>query len=199
MTFVALLVGYLIGSVPTALWLGRLWGVDLRAGGTGNPGANNARRLGGLRLALLVLVVEMAKGIGAVAAGFAIGDDAAAVGAALGAIAGNVYNVWMGFRGGKGLGITSGVLVAAWPAMFPVALLVLALAAALTRSTGKGTLITLVALVAGALVWREIDRGGPWGVDVSSQPLLLAVGIGALLFRKHWADATRRIRSPAPH
>ena len=67
----AAITGYLIGSVPTAVWLGKLWGVDLRRGGTGNPGANNARRLGGLPLAFLVLVVEMAKGMTAVAAGLA--------------------------------------------------------------------------------------------------------------------------------
>jgi len=47
-------------------------GVDLRRGGTGNPGPNNARRLGGLPLAFLVLVVEMAKGMTAVAAGLAL-------------------------------------------------------------------------------------------------------------------------------
>jgi glycerol-3-phosphate acyltransferase PlsY len=63
------LVGYLIGSVPTALWLGKLWGVDLRRGGTGNPGANNARRLGGNTLALLVLIVEITKGLLAVVVG----------------------------------------------------------------------------------------------------------------------------------
>jgi glycerol-3-phosphate acyltransferase PlsY len=135
--------GYLIGSVPTALWLARLWGVDLRRGGTGNPGANNARRLGGNTLALLVLIVEITKGVLAVVIGFEIADQVGGLAAGLGAVTGNVFNVWLGFKGGKGLGISGGVILGLWPAAFPIVVLVIALASALTRSTGMGSLITV--------------------------------------------------------
>lgn len=199
MTIVAFVTGYLIGSIPTAVWLGGRWGVDLRDGGSGNPGAANARRLGGFRLAVLVLTVEVVKGVTAVAAGSAIGDEAGAVGAGLGAIAGNVYNVWLGFRGGKGLGISAGVLLGIWPVMLPIAALLLVLTSALTRSTGTGTLVGLGILVIGAIVWGQ--RGGPeaWGVVDDPRLLLLtAVGITLILVRKHWHDARHPVRSPVP-
>ena len=73
----AALAGYAVGSVPTAVWLGRLWGVDLLGDGSGNPGANNARRLGGHTLAVLVLIIEITKGLVAVLVGLAIGGQAA--------------------------------------------------------------------------------------------------------------------------
>lgn len=56
-----LMTGYLIGSLPTADWLGRAAGVDLRRDGSGNPGANNARTLGGLGLGVRVLAMEVTK------------------------------------------------------------------------------------------------------------------------------------------
>jgi len=197
-TIVAFVTGYLIGSIPTALWLGGRWGVDLRDGGSGNPGAANARRLGGFRLAVLVLTVEVVKGVTAVAAGSAIGDEAGAVGAGLGAIAGNVHNVWLGFRGGKGLGISAGVLLGIWSVMLPIAALVLVFTSALTRSTGRGTLVGLGVLVIGAVVWGQ--RGGPeaWGVDDPRLLLLTAIGISLILVRKHWHDARHPVRSPVP-
>ncbi len=198
MTVVAFVVGYLIGSIPTAVWLGSLWGVDLRDGGSRNPGANNARRLGGFKLALIVLIVEVVKGVTAVAAGFAIGDDSGAVAAGLGAIAGNVYNIWLGFRGGKGLGISAGVLLGTWPVMFPVALGILILTSALTRSTGKGTLIGLSVLIVGALAWDQLGMGDAWGVEDQRLLLLAAVGISLILVRKHWYDARHPVRSPVP-
>lgn len=198
MTVVALLVGYLIGSVPTAVWLGRLWGVDLRDGGSGNPGANNAMRLGGFKLALVVLAVEVVKGVSAVAVGSAIGGDPGAVAAGLGAIAGNVYNVWLGFHGGKGLGISGGVLLAVWPVMVPIALLVLVLTSALSRSSGKGTLIGLGVLIIGALTWDQLGWGDAWGVEDQRLLVVTALGISVILVRKHWYDARHPIRSPVP-
>ena len=115
----AALAGYLIGSVPTAVWLGRLWGVDLLREGSGNPGTNNARRLGGYTLAVLVLIVEIGKGLAAVVVGLVIGGEAAALAAGVSAVAGNVCNVWLRFKGGKGLGICGGVILGLWPALSP--------------------------------------------------------------------------------
>ena len=195
----AAIAGYLIGSVPTADWLGKLWGVDLRSGGTGNPGANNARRLGGLPLALLVLIVEMGKGLAAVAAGFAIGSEVGGVVAGVGAVIGNVYNVWYRFQGGKGLGITGGVLIGLWPAAFPVMVVVIVLASALSRSTGIGSLITLGFLLVAAMAWELTGLDNPWGVGDYTLLLPLALGLSPVVAPKHWRDARARLRSsPAP-
>ena len=194
----AALIGYVIGSIPSANTLAGLWGIDLREGGTGNPGANNARRLGGPVLALLVLVVEVAKGVLAVVVGMAIAGDPGAVVAGLGAAAGNVYNVWYRFEGGKGLSITLGILIGAWPAFAPVALFVLGLSAAITRSTGIGALVTLVAIFIGSLLWAETGIHGPWGVTNPDLLVILGIGLPAILWRPHWKDARARLRRPAP-
>jgi glycerol-3-phosphate acyltransferase PlsY len=195
---IAALVGYLIGSVPTALWLGKLWGVDLRQGGTGNPGANNARRLGGNTLALLVLIVEITKGLLAVVIGLMIAGQAGGLAAGLGAVTGNVFNVWLGFKGGKGLGISGGVILGLWPAAFPIVVVVIALASALTRSTGMGSLITIGVFLILALIWDRFGLESPWGLDEPRLRVILAVGLGLLVGPKHWKDARGRISSLSP-
>ncbi len=189
--------GYLIGAVPTAAWLGRLWGVDLRRDGSGNPGANNARRLGGPTLAVLVLLVEITKGLAAVVVGLVIAEETGAVLSGLGAVTGNVYNIWYRFRGGKGLGITGGVLLGLWPAAFPLVVVSIALSSALTRSTGIGSLVTLVSLVVGALVWNRSGLENPWGVSDPTVLLLIAAGLCLVIAPKHWRDARRRLSAPA--
>lgn len=197
MTSAAVLLGYLVGSIPSAVWLGLLWGVDLRRGGTGNPGANNARRLGGNGLALLVLVVEMGKGAGAVSIGLLVAGETGSLLAGLGAVAGNVYNVWYRLRGGKGLGITGGVLLALWPAVFPLVVVTIALASALTRSTGIGTLVTEGFLIVAALAWEDVGLSNPWGLSDPGLLLPLVLGVCLIISPRHWRDARRRLSSPA--
>ena len=199
----AALAGYAIGSVPTAVWLGRLWRVDLLRDGSGNPGANNARRLGGHTLAILILIIEVAKGLTAVVVGLAIGGEAAIMGgeaaslaAGLGAEAGNVYNVWHQFKGGKGLGITGGVVLGLWPAAFPFIVLTLVFACVLTRSTGIGTLVTLGAALVGAFAWERTGLDNPWGLTDPVLLVLLVIGIGLIIGPRHWRDARNRLRSP---
>ena len=199
----AALAGYAIGSVPTAVWLGRLWRVDLLQDGSGNPGANNARRLGGHTLAILILIIEVAKGLTAVVVGLAIGGEAAIMGgeaaslaAGLGAVAGNVYNVWHEFKGGKGVGISGGVVLGLWPAAFPFIVLTLVFACVLTRSTGIGTLVTLVAVLVGAFAWESTGLENPWGLADPVLLVLLVIGIGLIIGPRHWRDARNRLRSP---
>ena len=192
MTLLAAAAGYLIGSAPTAEWLGRLWGVELRQGGTGNPGANNARRLGGLPLATVVLTVEIGKGVLAVALGFSIAGDVGAATAGVAAAAGNVFNVWYRFEGGKGLGISAGVVIATWPAIFGPILAVLVVAVLITRSSGWAALAAMGALNLFAVVWVVSDlSGGPWGLGPGPVYFILSVGLTVVLFPKHLRDALR--------
>ncbi|HEX2404998.1 MAG TPA: glycerol-3-phosphate acyltransferase [Acidimicrobiia bacterium] len=194
----AALAGYFIGSVPTAVWLGRLWGVDLLRDGSGNAGANNARRLGGYTLAVLVLVIEIGKGLAAVVVGLVIGGEGAALAAGVSAVAGNVYNVWYRFQGGKGFGISGGVILGLWPAVFPFAVVILALASALTRSTGIGSLVTLGALLASALAWERTGLDSPWGLADPTLLVVMVIGLGLIVVPRHWQDARDRLRSPVP-
>lgn len=189
MTVIALALGYLIGSIPTAGWLARRRGIDLRREGSGNPGTKNALGTGGPRLAAAVLVVEAAKGFGAVWLGSAMGDDVGAVAAGIGAVAGNVYNVWYRFAGGKGLGISLGVLGGLWPSVLPVILVVIVLAAVITRSAGLAALAAMAGLIVSALTWTA------WGwqtygfASTGPQLIVLSLSMTAMMVWKHGRDS----------
>jgi acyl phosphate:glycerol-3-phosphate acyltransferase len=185
----AAIVGYLVGSLPTADWLGRLAGVDLRREGSMNPGANNALRLGGPRLAAAVLAIEMAKGAIAVVVGVALAGEFGAVLAGVGAATGNVFNMYYRFRGGKGLGISAGVLIAIWPTVLAPVLVVLVIAVLITRSSGAAAIITLVAFNIMAVLWATLGWPMAWGMDATSQLLVLSAGIGAVLWNRHWSSS----------
>lgn len=182
---------YLLGSIPTAGWIGRMAGVDLRSGGSGNPGANNARRLGGTRLAAAILVVEIAKGAVAVIAGVAMAGSAGGVAAGLGALAGNVYNIWYGLGGGQGLGISAGILLAAWPLFFPIALGVIGVVTAITRRTAKAALAAMLVLLIGAVVSFTIGYPSGWGLG-DPESGILALGMVSLITPKQ----VIKLRSP---
>lgn len=187
-SFFAYVVGYAIGSVPTAAWIARWRGVDLRQGGSGNPGANNARQLGGIVLAAAVLIVEMGKGLAAVAAGAALAGDAGAIAAGLGAVAGNVYNVWYRFQGGKGLGMAAGVILAVWPAALPILVVTIGLGALATRSSGMASLIALGVAVVSSIIWWLAEWPNAWGLPVAYLPVA-AVVISVTISPRHFYDA----------
>jgi glycerol-3-phosphate acyltransferase PlsY len=188
----AAIVGWVVGSLPTAGIIARSRGVDLMTAGSGNPGANNAWRLGGPRLGAAVLVIEAAKGTMAVAAGSAIGGPWAAAIAGVVAVVGNVANPWLGLRGGQGLGISAGVLATVWPIGFIIVLGIVAAVTAATRSTPAGALSGAAGLVVGT----TISIPEPWGL--TGGPLTLAVvGVAFVITPKQVIKLIRR-RGNAP-
>src|SRR3954467_2033616 len=103
---VALIIGYLLGSIPFGLILTKLAGTqDLRSIGSGNIGATNVLRTGRKGLAAAALFCEMLKGtLAVVVAGYYDGPNAAML-AALGAFLGHLFPVWLKFKGGKGVAV----------------------------------------------------------------------------------------------
>ncbi len=114
----ALLVGYLFGSIPFGMILTRLAGApDLRSVGSGNIGATNVLRTGRKGLAAATLLGDMLKGTAAVIVAGRLGGPDTAMLAALGAFLGHLFPVWLGFKGGKGVATYIGVLLGLyWPA-----------------------------------------------------------------------------------
>jgi len=115
---VALLLGYLLGSIPFGLVLTKLAGTpDLRSIGSGNIGATNVLRTGRKGLAAATLLCDMLKGTAAVVISGYFGGPNAAMLAALGAFLGHLFPIWLKFRGGKGVAVYIGVLIGLfWPA-----------------------------------------------------------------------------------
>jgi glycerol-3-phosphate acyltransferase PlsY len=115
------IISYLLGSVPMGLLLTRMAGKgDLRQVGSGNIGATNVMRVGGLRMAGLTWVLDMAKAIVAVFIGKYIAGDAFGAWCGFAAIVGHCYPIWLNFKGGKGISCLFGVLLAISPVSFIV-------------------------------------------------------------------------------
>ena len=143
----ALVIGYLFGSIPWGIILTRLAGTqDLRSIGSGNIGATNVLRTGRKGLAAATLVLDALKGTAAVIiAGYLGGPDAAML-AGLGAFLGHLFPIWLKFRGGKGVAVYIGILIGLfWPAAILFCVIWLALAFALRYSSLSALIASVVA------------------------------------------------------
>ena len=149
---VAFLFGYLLGSIPFGLVLTRLAGTqDLRSIGSGSIGATNVLRTGRRSLAAATLVGDALKGTAAVVLARSLFGPDAALAAALGALLGHIFPVWLKFQGGKGVATFIGLLIAlAWPAAIAFCLIWLAVAA-LTRYSSLAGLVASAAAL--GVVW----------------------------------------------
>lgn len=114
-----IIIAYLLGSVPMGLLLTRWAGKgDIRKVGSGNIGATNVLRVGGLRLAGATWLLDMLKAIVAVLIGRWIGGTAFSAWCGVVAVIGHCYPIWLGFRGGKGISTLFGVVLAVSPLTF---------------------------------------------------------------------------------
>ena len=117
----SLILSYLLGSVPFGLLVAKLFNKgDLRKVGSGNIGATNVMRVGGLRLAGLTWILDMTKAIIAVLLGRYVAGDAFGAWCGFVAIVGHCFPIWLKFHGGKGISALFGVLLAMNPVLFIV-------------------------------------------------------------------------------
>lgn len=117
--FLAIAASYLLGSIPMGLILTRAMGRgDLRRVGSGNIGATNVMRVGGLRMAGLVWLLDMAKAAAAVFIGNYVAGAAFGAWCGFAAIVGHCYPIWLKFHGGKGISCLFGVLLSISPLSF---------------------------------------------------------------------------------
>jgi len=139
-SFIAVLIGYLCGSIPFGLLLTRAAGLgDVRSIGSGNIGATNVLRTGNKRIAALTLFLDGLKGAVPVLLLTHYGSPQAGMIAGLAAMAGHIFPVWLGFRGGKGVATSLGVLFGLfWPLGLIFIALWLALAFAFRMSSVAG-------------------------------------------------------------
>jgi glycerol-3-phosphate acyltransferase PlsY len=180
---VALVAGYLIGTLPNADLVARLasrGAVDLRQAGSGNPGGLNAARVLGKRWGLLVIVLDAAKGALAGFLGLALGD-AAAYAAGTAVVAGHCWPVWTGFRGGKGVAAAGGSFFAVFPPMVPLDGLFTAAVALLTRNSRVAMRAAVVFWIAAALLWWAADLPVWWGPAPGPGLIVYSVLGGAMV------------------
>jgi glycerol-3-phosphate acyltransferase PlsY len=187
---IAVVGGYLLGSIPFGLIATRLGGAgDIRKIGSGNIGATNVLRSGRKDLAAITLVGDAGKGVLAVLLARWLTHDTAAIVALAGGAAflGHLFPVWLKFKGGKGVATFYGVLLAAaWPVGVLAAITWLAVAALLRISS-------LAALVAAALA-------APFAL-ATDQPypmMVLCLFMAVLIFIRHRENIARLLKGQEP-
>lgn len=185
-SFYSLLLGYALGSVPFGLILtGLTGGGDLRAIGSGNIGATNVLRTGKKGVAAATLLLDLAKGWLAVWLAWRWFPEVAGM-AALGAVLGHCFPLWLKFKGGKGVATTMGVsLGLAWPIGLAYALVWLGMLAVTRISSLAGMTAAIAAPVA---AW------------FAGYPALVPVlaGIAALVIVLHRANIQRLLAGTEP-
>ena len=187
---IAIVGGYLLGSIPFGLIATRLGGAgDIRQIGSGNIGATNVLRSGRKDLAAITLIGDAGKGVVAVLLARWLTHDTAAIVALAGGAAflGHLFPVWLKFKGGKGVATFYGVLLsAAWPVGVLAALTWLAMAALFRISS-------LAALVAAALA-------APFALATDQPfPMLgLALFMAVLIFIRHRENIARLLKGEEP-
>jgi glycerol-3-phosphate acyltransferase PlsY len=147
--FSAIVVAYLLGSIPFAYVWSRRWSaVDLRLVGSGNLGAANLMRASGVKAGVAVALLDAAKGAAGVALASRLsgGDPSATAAAGVAAILGHIYPVWLRFHGGKGVATACGVFSVLTPFAIPAALAIFVGVVWLTRYVSLGSLLASLAL-----------------------------------------------------
>jgi glycerol-3-phosphate acyltransferase PlsY len=181
MAGLSILLGYLAGSVPFAFLLARRAGIDVRRVGSGNVGAANVMRTTGVRRAIIVMALDVAKGAAAVALVNVI-SGGAAIAALTGAAAvvGHIYPVWLRFHGGKGIAVAAGVFGVLSPVATVIALALFVLTVWSTRYISLGSVAATLALPPAA--WLTGSPGAVVGA---------AAGTASLILFRHRANLLR--------
>lgn len=162
----AVVVGYFIGSINPASIIAKVRGIDLSNSGSGNPGATNAARVMGRKTGILVLVIDVLKGLVPVLAFSALGTPALGGLAGFAAIVGHMTSPFLKGKGGKGVATTIGVLLGAEPLWLIPVLVVFAIVFLIGRRTGIASVAASLALIVTALVDHDDAEMTIFGVLV---------------------------------
>jgi len=187
-----LTTAYLLGSVPTGYLLVRIFRhQDIRQAGSGNIGATNVLRSGGKGLGAATFLLDMLKGSAAVGLGALLGSlllphcplrDAEAL-AALFAVLGHIFPVWLGFRGGKGVATSFGVFLVAAPLAALAAIAVFAVVFAFTRYVSLASILGAASFP--AFAWLLVSGDKPLFF------IAVQVAVALLIIAKHHQNIHR--------
>lgn len=198
----ALVIGYLLGTIPTAVVVARVatrGEVDIRQAGSGNPGALNTLGVLGAKWGAVVLLVDMGKAALACVIGRELGGANVAYLSGSAAVVGHCFPVWTGFRGGKGVACTGGQCLATFPLYSPVALVV-AVASSRRRFESRSfalASLTMVVWMIAAAIWIALDLPNAWGPEPTWGLIVSAAISGAVIVYK-FTTSTTAPQPPAP-
>lgn len=179
--------GYLLGSIPFGMLLASLMGLgNLRNIGSGNIGATNVLRTGNKLAAFLTLILDGGKGAVAVLIVRDIGGEFAAYLAALGAMFGHCYPIWLKFKGGKGVATVLGVYLALALPLGAIACATWLMTAILFKISSLSALVAVALTIPIAVL-----LGYP-------QMLWLTLALAALVYWRHRSNIARILNGTEP-
>ncbi len=193
----AIIISYLIGSIPTSIIAGRLLkGIDIRDFGSGNAGATNVYRVLGPIPAIVVVLTDAAKGVAAVLLVAAIvpysflGDtDGIRILCGLSAIVGHSFPIWANFRGGKGVGTAAGVMFSIIPLESFLLLILFIIVVAVSRY------VSLASIMAGIFLSLILLFEKYWlGKEISDILFAVSVFISIFVLFSHHSNIKRLIQ-----
>lgn len=191
--FLILIVCYLVGSIPSGYLIGKAFkGINIRDFGSGNIGFTNVLRVMGMLPALIVLIIDVTKGIISVYLGFffahLIGIDSQIMGGigGLASIVGHNWPIFLKFKGGKGVAVTAGVFLTLAPIPFLSSLLIMIGIIALTRYVSLGSIVAAATLPFFVWFWLGND---------ARFYLFLSIMAAFLIFFKHRSNIQRLLRN----
>ena len=192
---IALILAYLMGSIPSAVWIGKtLYGVDVREFGSGNAGATNTFRVLGKRAGLIVLFIDILKGWLSVAMAGFISEAPAGTSAyvdlqivlGVAAVIGHIFPVFAGFRGGKGIATLFGVILAAHPLACLISLGVFLLIFLAFRYVSLGSISAAIAFPISVIT--------VFGDKVVPSMVIFSIMVAILVMITHQKNIERLIR-----
>jgi glycerol-3-phosphate acyltransferase PlsY len=190
-------IAYLLGSIPFGLILTRIFlGTDVRMIGSGNIGATNVMRTGSKKLGIATLILDAAKGYTAVSFAFVLARHYGVNGyvlasvAAMFAILGHVFPVWLRFKGGKGVATGVGVFLRLAPLPILAVLIIFAVVFAISRYVSLASIVATAAFP--VIAWFTIGRHNPFMV-----PFMFAAAF--LIIAKHHQNIRRLLSGTENH
>jgi glycerol-3-phosphate acyltransferase PlsY len=189
-----IVIAYLIGSIPTALWVSRaFFGIDIREYGSGNAGATNTFRVLGSRWGTFVMIMDVLKGVAATSLYILLPYYMTSewdrtnfmVGLGLAAVLGHIFPLWADFRGGKGVATLFGMVLAIQPLVAVCCVGVFLLVLYLTRFVSLSSILASIAFAVFILV-----------IFNEKEPLYraFAIAVALLVVLTHQKNITRLLR-----
>ena len=191
-----IVIAYLIGSIPTAVWVSKaFFGIDIREYGSGNAGATNTFRVLGSRWGTFVMIIDMLKGVAATSLYILLpyymnmtnewDRTNFMVGLGLAAVLGHIFPIWADFRGGKGVATLFGMILAIQPLVAVLCVGIFLVVLYLTRFVSLSSILASIAFAVFILV-----------IFNEKEPLYraFAIAVALLVVLTHQKNITRLLR-----
>lgn len=193
-------LSYLAGSIPTSIIMSRLTrGIDIRDYGSGNAGATNAIRVLGWKIGIVVIIVDVGKGVLATLLISQIGREQldlvplhhnlVQIIAGLSAVLGHIWTIFAGFKGGKGVGTAAGMLFSLYPLAGLICLLIFGTVLLTARYVSVASMTAAISLPIVSLILKHF-----FNYEISSALIYFSIFMAILIVFTHRSNIKRLLK-----